>query len=51
MPEWPPLCEADDLDPLIAATAIVHGLVLVTRNTRHFEHIEGLRIANWFAGA
>ncbi len=27
----------DDLDLLIASTAVVHGLTLVTRNTRHFE--------------
>ena len=41
--------EAGDLDPLLAATAMVHDLVLVTRNMRHFEPIEGLRIENWFA--
>jgi predicted nucleic acid-binding protein len=40
--------ETGDRDPLLAATA-VHGLVLVTRNMRHFEPIEGLRIENWFA--
>lgn len=27
----------DSMDLLIAATASVHGLTLVTRNTRHFE--------------
>lgn len=27
----------DDIDLLIAATAAVHGLTLVTRNTKHFE--------------
>jgi predicted nucleic acid-binding protein len=41
--------ESGDLDPLLAATAIVHSLVLVTRNMRHFEPIEGLRIENWFS--
>lgn len=41
--------EAGDVDPLLAATAMVHGLVLVTRNMRHFEPIEGLRIENWFS--
>lgn len=35
----------DDLDLLIAATALVHGLCLVTRNTRHFEHT-GMAIVN-----
>lgn len=39
---------AGDLDPLIAATATAHGLVLVTRNTRHFERVAGLRVENWF---
>lgn len=32
------------LDLIVAATAIEHGLVLVTRNLRHFEDIEGLRL-------
>jgi toxin FitB len=27
----------DDMDILIASTAITHGLTLVTRNTQHFE--------------
>lgn len=31
-------------DALIAATAIEHGLVLVTRNIRDFEGIPGLRV-------
>lgn len=35
-------------DVLIAATATVHGLILVTRNVRHFDHVAGLRIENWF---
>ncbi len=30
-------------DALIAATALEHGLQLVTRNRRDFERIEGLR--------
>lgn len=30
-------------DELIAATAHVHGLTIVTRNTRHFEH-SGCRV-------
>lgn len=40
-----------DLDPLLAATALTHGLVLVTRNVRHFEHVPGLAIENWFEDA
>jgi predicted nucleic acid-binding protein len=37
-----------DLDPLLAATALVHDLILVTRNVRHFEHVPGLALENWF---
>lgn len=33
-----------DFDLLIAATAIVHDLTLLTRNLRHFERIPELRI-------
>jgi tRNA(fMet)-specific endonuclease VapC len=33
-----------DLDLLIAATAIQHHLVLVTRNLRHFQRIPGLSL-------
>jgi tRNA(fMet)-specific endonuclease VapC len=43
--------EAGTFDPLLAATAAVHGLILVTRNVRHFELIPDLRIENWFAEA
>ncbi|MBX3071632.1 MAG: type II toxin-antitoxin system VapC family toxin [Thermomicrobiales bacterium] len=32
------------MDILIAATAIQHDLILFTRNTRHFEDIDGLRL-------
>lgn len=38
-------------DPIIAAQAITHGLVLVTGNVRHYERIVALgyplRMANW----
>lgn len=34
-------------DLLIAATALVHDLTLVTGNVRHFSAIDGLRIENW----
>jgi predicted nucleic acid-binding protein len=33
-----------DLDLLIAATAIYHDLELVTRNLRHFERVPGLKL-------
>jgi predicted nucleic acid-binding protein len=36
------------VDPLLAATAIVHGLTLVTRNERDFTHVAGLAVNNWF---
>jgi predicted nucleic acid-binding protein len=36
-------------DLLIAATALVHDLTLVTGNVRHFAEIDGLRVANWLA--
>lgn len=36
------------LDPLIAATALVHGIPLATRNVQHFEQIDGLEVQNWF---
>ena len=31
-------------DALVAATAIEHGLGLVTRNRKHFDSIRGLRL-------
>lgn len=34
-------------DLWIAATAIAHGLTLVTHNTRDYEHIPGLSLADW----
>ena len=33
-----------DFDLAIAATAIAHDLTLVTRNRRHFDRVEGLRL-------
>jgi tRNA(fMet)-specific endonuclease VapC len=36
-----------DADILIAATALEHGLVLVTNNTRHFSRVTGLHLDNW----
>jgi predicted nucleic acid-binding protein len=36
-----------DADILIAATALVHGLTLVTENQAHFQRIRSLHIASW----
>ena len=36
-------------DAIIAATALVHGLRLVTRNVDDFKHIAGLELSNPFA--
>ncbi|MEO5952584.1 MAG: PIN domain-containing protein, partial [Chloroflexia bacterium] len=36
-----------EVDTLIAATALVHNLVLVTNNERHFNRVPGLQIENW----
>ena len=33
-----------DMDLLIGATALRHGLTLLSNNRRHFERIEGLAI-------
>ena len=36
-----------DADILIAAIALVEGLVVVTDNTSHFQRIPELRVENW----
>ena len=36
------------LDVLIAGTALAHGAVLVTRNTRVFARVPGLRVESWY---
>ncbi|MBN2657852.1 MAG: type II toxin-antitoxin system VapC family toxin [Spirochaetales bacterium] len=37
----------DDMDLLIASTALSHNLVLVTNNEKHFRRIPGLEVENW----
>lgn len=37
-------------DLIIAATALPHGLTVITRNTREFERVPGLRVEDWSAG-
>ena len=34
-------------DVFIAASAMTHGLTVVTANVRHFDRIETLRVENW----
>jgi tRNA(fMet)-specific endonuclease VapC len=36
-----------DADILIAASALTHGLAVVTNNEEHFRRIPGLQVANW----
>jgi tRNA(fMet)-specific endonuclease VapC len=35
------------VDLMIGATALAHNLTLVTHNTRHFQSIPNLRLADW----
>lgn len=35
-------------DVLIGATALVHGLTVATRNTRHMGRIDGLAVESWW---
>lgn len=37
----------DDADMFIAACALVHGVTMVTNNTKHFRRIKGLKLDNW----
>lgn len=36
-------------DAIIAATALVYNLILITRNTTDFKNIQGLQLINPFA--
>ena len=38
-----------DADTLIAASALVHGLGVVTNNEHHFRRINGLKVENWLS--
>ena len=37
----------DEFDILIGATAIANNMILVTRNIKHFERLENIKIDNW----
>ncbi len=36
------------VDQLIAGIALAHNLTVITRNTREFARVPGLRIENWY---
>ncbi len=38
-----------DADTRIAAIALVHSLIVVTGDVRHFERVPGLAVENWLA--
>lgn len=38
----------DDMDLLIAATALANNLTLVTHNTKHFESVMELKLEDWY---
>ena len=40
----------DDFDLLIGATAKANDLIMVTRNTKHFDRLEKIKIENWVEG-
>jgi tRNA(fMet)-specific endonuclease VapC len=37
----------DDMDLIIASTALFYNMVIVTNNDRHFSRIPGLKSENW----
>jgi tRNA(fMet)-specific endonuclease VapC len=39
--------QLDDIDILIAGIALSNGMGLVTRNTKHFDRIEALKVIDW----
>lgn len=44
---WKTGKKIDDFDLLIASAAKARGLVVVTHNRKHFEHIAGVDIEDW----
>ena len=41
------VCRHGRADCQIAATALRHGLIVVTRNTRHFGNMPGIQFEDW----
>jgi tRNA(fMet)-specific endonuclease VapC len=42
-----PLKRTGTMDLKIAAIAVSHDALLLTRNVRHFEQVPGLKVENW----
>jgi len=40
---------ASSTDAMIAVTALIHVLVVVTHNVRHYAHVPGVQIDDWLA--
>jgi tRNA(fMet)-specific endonuclease VapC len=40
----------EDMDLLIAATALAYDMTLVTNNVRHFDRIPNMRLESWASG-
>ena len=38
-----------DADILIAATALEHGLIVVTNYQKHYQRVNGIELENWLA--
>ena len=36
-----------EADMMIVATALAGNAILVTDNTKHFQHVENVRLENW----
>ena len=36
-----------DFDLILASTAMIHNLIIVTNNEKHFGRIDGLKMENW----
>lgn len=37
----------DMIDAIIASTAVVNNMTMVTENVRHFKNISGIQLENW----
>ena len=37
----------DDFELLIGVTSVIHGFIMVTNNTTHFNRIGGIRLEDW----